>query len=136
MKELIMFSAFFVVGCNQNDADRTTTTTGATTTQSTNPSIDLGGDPNDSTIDRITEARCAREIACNNVGANKKWSDATACRRDIRQSTQGDYRASECHVVEANKLRSCIDAIKNEKCDDVFDMTRVVACRKANICKD
>lgn len=130
-----MFSAFFVVGCNQNDADRTTTTTGATT-RNPGPSIDLGGDPNDTTIDHITDARCARELACNNVGANKKWSDTAACRREIRQSTQGDYRASACHVVSANELRSCIDAIKNEKCDDVFDMTRVVACRKTNICKD
>lgn len=35
-----------------------------------------------------------------------------------------------------DKLESCIDATKNEKCGDVFDMTRVTACRKANICKD
>lgn len=97
MKELVIVgsAAFFAVACNRNDADQTTTTTGATT-RNAGPSITLGGgDANDTTIDRITDARCARELACNNVGANKKWSDVAACRREIRQNVHGDIaRAS------------------------------------------
>ena len=130
MKALIIFGSavcFVVVACNKSDADQTTTTT--TTGASTR-------DDNETTIDRITDARCAREIACNNVGANRKWSDIAACRRDIRQSVHGDYRASECQVVLADKLRSCIDGIRDEKCDAVFDMTRINACRKGVICKE
>jgi hypothetical protein len=71
MNELIIFgtAAFFAVGCNRSDADQTTTTTSAT--RNPGPSIELGGDANDTTIDRITDARCARELACNDVGANK-----------------------------------------------------------------
>jgi len=132
---IIGSAAFFAVACNRNDADRTTTTTGATT-RNPGPSIELGGDPNDTTIDRITDARCAREVACNHVGASKKWSDPAACRRELRQNIHGDYRQSECHVVLTDKLQSCIDSIQNEKCDSVFDMTRINACRKGNICKD
>jgi len=130
---IIGAAAFFVVACNRNDVDRTTTTTGKLTPNGT---IDLGADPNDATIDRITQARCARELACNNVGANKKWSDAAACRREIRQNIRGDYRQSECHVVQMDKLQTCIDEIQNDECGDVFDMARVMACRKTNICKD
>lgn len=124
MKELVIVTsaAFFAVACDRHDVDQTTTTTGATT--------------NDTTIDRITQARCARELACNNVGANKKWSDTAACRREIRQNVHGDYRESECHVVLTDRLQSCIDAIHVEKCDAVFDMTRINACRKSNICKN
>ena len=130
---IIGSAAFFAVACDRNDTDRTTTT-GAT--RNVGPSIQLGGDPNDSTIDRITDARCSRELACNSVGANKKWNDVAACRREVRQNIHGDYRQSECHVVLTDKLQSCIDAIQNEKCDAVFDMTAVTACRKGNICKD
>ena len=135
MKDIMIIgsAAFFAVACNRDDVDRTTTTTGRLTPNGT---IDIGADPNDGTIDRITQARCARELACNNVGANKKWSDVAACQREIRQNVRGDYRRADCHVVQTDKLQSCIDAIQNEKCDDVFDMTRVTACRKANICKD
>ena len=135
MKELVILgsAAFFAVACNRNDADQTTTTTGKLTPNGT---IDIGADPNDGTIDRITEARVAHEVACNNVGANKKWSDAAACRREIRQNVHGDYRQGECHVVLMDRVQSCIDSIQNEKCDAVFDMTRVSTCRKTNICKD
>ena len=114
-----------VVACNRDHADQTATT-----------SVEIGADPNDTTIDRIAGARCAREIACNNVGSGKKWSDVGACRREMRQTIHGDYRQSECRVVSATELQSCISAIRDEKCDAVFDMTRVNACRKGNICKD
>ena len=135
MRQIVIVgsAAFFAVACNQNDVDRTTTTTGRLTPNGT---IDLGADRNDGTIDRVTQARCAHELACNNVGANKKWSDAAACQREMRQNIQADYRESECHVVLTDKVQSCIDAIRNEKCDDVFDMARITACRKSNICKD
>ena len=135
MRDLIIIgsAAFFAVACDRNSTDQTTVT-GAK--RNAGPSIQLGGDTNDTTIDRITQARCARELACNNVGPNKKWNDTAACAREIRQNIHGDYRQSECHVVLTDKLSSCIDAIQNEKCDAVFDMTRVNACRKGNICKD
>jgi len=135
MKNLLIVgsAAFFAVACDRTSTDQTTTTSA---TRNPGPSIQLGGDPNDLTIDRITEARCRRELACNNVGANKKWNDESACRREARQNIYGDYRQTECHVVLTDKLQSCIDAIQNEKCDSVFDMTRVNACRKATICKD
>jgi hypothetical protein len=117
-------AAFFSVACDRSSTDQTTTTSATT------------NEPNDTTIERLTEARCRRELACDNVGANKKWNDEAACRREIRQNVHGDYRQSECHTVLADKLLSCIDAIQNEKCDAVFDMTRVNACRKRTICKD
>lgn len=129
MKHIVIIAVSFMVACDRNDVDRTTTTTGKLTPNGT---IELGGDPNDTTIDRITDARCAHELAC----ANEKWSDTAACRRAIRENTRDDYRQSECHVVRMDKLQSCIDAIQTEKCDDVFDMTRVTACSKGNICKD
>ena len=117
-------AAFFAVACDRNSTDQTTTTSAPQ------------GEPNDGAIERLTEARCKRELACNNVGANKKWNDDAACRREIRQNVHGDFRQTECHTVLGDRLLSCIDAIQNEKCDAVCDMTRVNACRQKNICQD
>jgi hypothetical protein len=125
MKTVLIFgSVAFIAACDRNRTDQTRTTSATS------------NEPNDTTIDRITEARCRRELACDNVGANKKWNDEAACRREIRQNIHGDFRQAECHTVLTDKLLSCIDAIQIEKCDAVFDMTRVNACRKATLCKD
>lgn len=114
-------------GSNLNMPERGTT--GTTTTG-------MEKDANDATIERITDARCRREVACNNIGNGKKWNDEAACKREVRQNVHSDYRQSECHVVLQDKVQACLDAINGEKCDSAFDLGRVTACRKGNLCKD
>jgi hypothetical protein len=146
-----------LVACEKNQSSDQTSTTGATretpqnqnqptTTQpnlGTNTGSNTGTmaaneakDANDTTIDRLTDARCKREVACNNIGNGKKYNDESACRREVRQNVHSDYRQSECKVVLTDKVQSCIDEIQAEKCGSAFDFARMNACRKGNLCKD
>lgn len=158
-RNLIIFSSVAMLGlvaCEKKESSETQTT-GATrtspettttsvqpTTSNTTPPSNVGPtlgtgmekDVNDAAIERLTEARCKREVACNNIGNGKKWNDEAACKREVRQNIHSDYRQSECHNVLQDKLQSCIDAINGEKCDSAFDLARMNACRKGNICKD
>lgn len=143
---LIGTAACLALACDQNKSGETTTT-GATVTPTVNnaetatprdttPTAGLlDTDPNDSAIDRITSARCAREFACNRVGSGKKWTDDNACRRETRQNVRGDYNSTECHVIQSDKLQSCVDAIRDEKCDTLIGPDFGV-CRRGNICSE
>ncbi|MEA2750046.1 MAG: hypothetical protein QOI41_4189, partial [Myxococcales bacterium] len=57
-----------------NEIAGTTTITGA----------DIGTLSSDLAVERITAARCARETACNNVGADKHFVDHDVCAREVR----------------------------------------------------
>jgi Family of unknown function (DUF6184) len=128
---------------NQNQPNTTTQPNLGTNNMGTNTGTNTGTmaaneakDANDTTIDRLTDARCKREVACNNLGNGKKYNDESACRREVRQNVHSDFRQSECHVVLTDKVQSCIDEIQAEKCGSAFDFSRMNACRKGNLCKD
>jgi hypothetical protein len=124
-----------LIACDQNKSSETQTT-GATMPMRVQTPVAVAADPNDDTIDRITAARCTREVACNNIGTGKKWVDDSSCHREVRQNVHADFRRTECRYVLTDKLQSCIDAIRDEKCDAVLDLTRMNACRKSAICSD
>jgi hypothetical protein len=131
-----------LVACEKKQAEQTQTT-GATQPETTSakpartsPKAAMA-DPNDAVIDRITAARCEREMVCNRVGSGKKWADDAACRSDLRPSTHEDLREAECKMVLTDRVQSCIDAIRTENCDNVMEGTRhIEACRKDKLCKD
>ena len=162
-RHLIVLGSLAVLGlvaCEKKENADQTQTTGATrtspesttvqpTTSNTAPgstvnmpergttaTAGMEKDPNDATIERIAEARCNREVACNNIGNGKKWSDENACKREVHQNLHGDLRQSECHNLLQDKVTACLDAIKGEKCDSALDLNRITTCRKGNLCKD
>ena len=120
--------------CKEDKTSDQVHTTGATVAP---PQIEARpSDQNDGTINRIAAARCARELACNNIGTGKKWTDDAACRREARQNLHADLRPSECHVVLTSKVQQCVEAIQNEKCDSMLDFSLMAACRNGAICQD
>jgi hypothetical protein len=128
---LVVGSAVLGMFACKHDTTNQTETTGATTTTGASAIAD----PNDATIDRITEAQCKREVRCDTPGKNnEKWSDEAACRRELRPNYYTDFRARACRVVLTDRLQSCIEAINTDKCNDVYDISRVTACRRTNIC--
>src|SRR6185503_5482910 len=87
-----------LVACEKNNKPEETQTTGATqgnNTAAANNATDKDKDksqpnaatpdPNQSTIMRVTQARCQREMVCGKIGADKskKWTDEQACRDDL-----------------------------------------------------
>ena len=120
-----------LVACEKNESTDQTRTTGATTqsVRATAP------DPNDKTIDRVTAARCERELACERIGQGKKWADEAACRRALRPSTYSELRAKECKVVLDDKVQACLLAMPDQNCDSVSQGVRdIEPCAKDKLC--
>ncbi len=92
--------------------------------------------PNESAIQRITEARCDREVACNNVGAGKSYGTRQACTNELGHDKRADLRAEECpRGISEPDLNDCLTDIKSEKCGNPLDsISRLAACRKGKLC--
>jgi hypothetical protein len=92
---------------------------------------------NQSAIDRIASARCAREAACNNVGADKKYASNDVCSREIRGDMRDDLKASECpYGIDQKELNECLEEIRNESCNNPIDtISRLAACRTSDLCQ-
>ena len=110
------------------DRDRsgTTTVTGA----------NVGAVGNDSAIQRIVAARCAREAACNNVGADKRFTSGEVCTQKVRADMRDDLNAKDCpRGIDQKELNECLEEIKNENCNNPIDMIgRLAACRTSDLC--
>jgi hypothetical protein len=130
MKRTMIFfatAAVLVVACNHESAPaKGVTTTGA------------GVVSNDDAVTRLTDARCDRAKACNQLGDKEKYKDDAACRREEKHDLQADLRPGECpRGIKDEKLQNCIAEIKNEKCGNPFDkISRLATCRTSSLCVD
>ena len=135
----VALAAVAVVGCNRErvtydrDRDRapedrsgTTTVTGA----------NVGRVSNESAIERIVAARCEREAACNNVGADKRFGDRSVCTQKVRADMRDDLSANDCpRGIDAKELGECLSSIKKEDCNNPIDtIGRLAACRTSDMC--
>jgi hypothetical protein len=91
-----------------------------------------------SAADSISEARCAREDRCTNVGADKKYSSVQDCITRVRDDWKDDLNARQCPGgTNEKELNECLDAIRHEDCSSPFDtLARVSECTAGQICKE
>jgi len=113
---------------DKHDRDRagTTTVTGA----------DLGALSNELAVARITAARCARETACNNVGADKHFVDHDLCAREVQKKLATELDPKQCpRGIDAAAVDTCMDAVRSESCNNPVDtISRLAACRTSAMC--
>ena len=129
---LLAMTAALIVACNHESSAppartvTTTTTTGA------------GVVKNEDAVRRLTEARCERAKACNQLGEKEKYKDEAACTREERHDLEADLGTSECpRGIREEKLSSCLQEIKNERCGNPFDkISRLATCRTGAMCID
>ncbi len=111
-----------------SDRDRsgTTTTTGAP----------YGSISYETAANRIVASRCDREVACDNIGAKKRFADRTVCTHELGVKLRDDLKPSECpNGVDAKHLDDCLSAIQKESCGNIIDtISRVGACNNAGLC--
>ena len=130
MKNTIIFlatTAALVVACNHEDAPaRSASTTGSFAVT------------NEDAVRRLTEARCERAKACNQLGEKEKYADEAACKRENHHDLEADYRVAECPGgIREQKLNNCLQEIQNEKCGNPFDkISRLATCRTGSLCID
>jgi hypothetical protein len=93
---------------------------------------------NSQAINSITYARCSRENACNNIGAqDKTYSTFDACVKELNHDTGITLRADKCpQGVLADRLDGCLNDIRTERCGNPLDtIERIGSCRKGMLCK-
>ena len=86
--------------------------------------------------EQITDARCAREQRCENVGDGKKFSSADDCRARVRADWKDDLNGVECpQGINEAELNECLGEIRGEDCGSPIDtLSRVAACTTGQIC--
>jgi hypothetical protein len=91
-----------------------------------------------SAVESISEARCARESRCENIGSDKRYSSMEDCVIRVREDWRDDLDARACPSgVNESQLNECLSAIRQEDCSSPFDtLERVAACTASQICSD
>ena len=148
---LLVSAASATVACKSNHVDRdgfaernfdyqtgATDKSGAGTQTGTTTitGADIGALSSDAAVERIVAARCARETACNNVGADKHFTDSDACARHLRSSLGDDLKPSACpRGIDAAAVDKCMESIRSESCNNPIDtISRLAACRTSDMC--
>lgn len=116
-----------VAHVDDDDADEVTEGTGPATASGANATA---------ARDQITDARCAREQRCENIGDNKKYSSLDDCRATVRAEWKDDLNGVECpNGIDRSELDECLGEIRGEDCGDPLDaLSRVAACTTGQIC--
>ncbi len=91
----------------------------------------------DPALARLAEARCDREVRCENVGEGRRYESRSACIREVRTSHADDVNRSECPAgVDQRELAECMEEVRNEDCGNPLDTVgRLVACRSSDLCR-
>src|ERR1043166_49829 len=64
---------------------------------------------NNSAINRIVQARCARAAKCTNIGSDKKYSSREECAKQLSEKSRSQLNKEKCPVgVDAKELGGCI----------------------------
>ncbi|MDB5218687.1 MAG: hypothetical protein JWO86_6614 [Myxococcaceae bacterium] len=134
------------LACNKSDSDRAsqTTTTRATATPSSTMNTPdrgsnvQGGDAAKYQLAtaRIAGARCDREVTCEQIGTNKRFSSRDVCARDEVKRTQDELKSTDCpNGIDNTKLASCLASISQQDCGSlVTSLQTVDQCKTAALC--
>ena len=133
-------AALFAFAACSRSSDRPATEPSAATTYD-EPRNDTEMRPASRSInaaESITEARCAREQRCENIGADKKYSSFGDCSARISNDWKEELNARECPGgIDQKELDECLAAIRNEDCNSPFDtLGRLTECTAGPICRD
>lgn len=95
-----------------------------------------GGIGSDIAVGKLVASRCARETACNNVGPDRRFVDPDICTHELSERIGMDLKPSTCpRGVDAAALENCLDAIRNESCNNpVETVERLATCRTSEMC--
>jgi hypothetical protein len=90
----------------------------------------------ESAVARIADARCEREVSCENVGTHKKFATRQVCVEDARQSESNDLQGANCASgVDDGQLDKCLTSIRGQPCASAIASTiQLDACRASLLC--
>jgi hypothetical protein len=84
----------------------------------------------------IAQARCTRELLCNNIGEGRAYASEPECARSIRAELADELNRVACsRGIDEAALDVCLRAIRQTRCSDTIDtVERWTACITADMC--
>ena len=142
---LVVALAAAAAACSKsNSSDRTgeTTVTKATTTSTpTSATSDRGGGMQadaryELATARIAGVRCDRQITCEQIGPDKRFTSRDNCARDEARRTKEELRSSDCPGgIDTAKLQACLAELSRQDCNSIIGSLQTVdACKTAALC--
>ncbi|HEY1954495.1 MAG TPA: DUF6184 family natural product biosynthesis lipoprotein [Polyangiaceae bacterium] len=124
------FAAFGVAAC-QASMSASTDVGGPSTTSA---QVDA------SAIEQVTleatQARCARAYSCGEIGTNGRWADYGTCMSKVRLHVRDNLIGRQCKDgFDPGAAQTCVQAIRDARCEDARDMKSVNACASALRCR-
>lgn len=91
-----------------------------------------------SASEQLAEARCSREVRCNNVGAEKRYASLEDCLTRVWTEWQGDFDSRECPAgVDPTAFDRCLTEIRVLECSSPPESLELIpACQAASLCAD
>ena len=112
---------------DQKKADLDKTTSGVMGEKTNNPTA-MGGGPSvegsrEWARDRIAQATCDHYQSCGDIAKGKKYDDMNSCLTQRKADADKDYPAAKCTKIDKDRLSTCIDKLKAQKCGGVLTGT-------------
>ena len=86
----------------------------------------------------IAEARCERELSCNNIGVDKRYVSLDDCLTRVWTAGQGDLVESDCpNGLDPAQLETCLTEIRVLECGVHLDSLELLpACAASQLCAE
>lgn len=133
---LLLLAAGAAVACNRDqsgtvgrDPNAQDRGGSATLTSSTLTSRDVA-------VDKITAARCAREVTCSNIGPDRHYPANDKCVSEVKERLDRELGPNECpDGIDGIEVDECLDAIRAESCTNPMStVQRLAECRTSHLC--
>ena len=85
----------------------------------------------------ITGALCNRSDRCKDVGIDRAHESREQCFRQTGEDWTGRFSRHECTTgIDIARLDTCLDLIRNDKCQNPMDtLARLAACQPSIVCR-
>ncbi len=135
MRTVQSFSVAIAVGAFAVACEPTVSATPVSSTTTTSASPGLVSP--ERAIERVTEARCQRQLSCGYVGGGQFFQDYDACSHDLRQATRQFLIAASCSEgMDEWALSTCTNDIRNNACDDPHGAVEYLpSCSSVRLCR-
>ena len=132
-------SAVVCGACAESTPVSTTTTTMAPVspgTGETAPGVSGGIVTGERAADDITEARCAHEYSCGNIGFGKSWPSYGDCTRETREANRATLGGQSCgYGVDFSSLARCLADTRGEPCGPPVYAAPLSSCSSMKLCR-
>jgi hypothetical protein len=85
---------------------------------------------------RIAGVRCQRQISCEQIGINKRFTSEDECARGEGRRTQDELKSTDCPAgIDTAKLQACLAELSKQDCSALVGSLQTIdACKSASLC--